>query len=112
MSYRVAIASSDGKYVNQHFGRATQFLIFDRNEQNEFEFIGLRANCPSCNWEKADESRHQRTIETLADCQAVIVSRIGPGAVEKLAACGIRALEIPDFIDEALRQLSDATEVL
>ena len=29
MSYKLAIATSDGKFVNQHFGRANQFLIVE-----------------------------------------------------------------------------------
>ncbi len=29
MTIRVAVGSSDGKYVNQHFGHAQKFLIFD-----------------------------------------------------------------------------------
>ena len=29
MSLRVAVASSDGKTVNEHFGQASRFLIFD-----------------------------------------------------------------------------------
>ena len=31
MPLRVAVASSDGKFINQHFGHAEQFLIFDAN---------------------------------------------------------------------------------
>ncbi len=28
MSYRIAVTSDDGKYVNQHFGQATHFFYF------------------------------------------------------------------------------------
>ncbi len=104
MSYRVAVASTDGKYVNDHFGRARQFLIFEIGPTG-YQFVELRPNVPSCNSEEADESGHLKTIKLLTDCRAVLVARIGPGAEQVLAEHGIRALTIPDFIDEALKQL-------
>ncbi|HEY0196185.1 MAG TPA: NifB/NifX family molybdenum-iron cluster-binding protein [Methanobacterium sp.] len=41
MSYKVAVASSDGKFVNQHFGMAQQFLIFEIDD-DEYKFMELR----------------------------------------------------------------------
>ena len=29
MSYKVAVASNDGKFVNEHFGRAEKFMIYE-----------------------------------------------------------------------------------
>ena len=109
MSYRVAVASTDGKYVNEHFGRAKQFLIFELNDQG-YQFIELRRNQPACNVEQPDEARHLSTVELLADCKAVLVSRIGPGAEQYLLQHGIKALIIPDFIDEALKQIKEHLE--
>lgn len=106
MKMRVAVASSDGKYVNQHFGRATQFLIFDLLEGQEKAFVELRLNQPSCNWEAPSEPGHKRTIELLADCQAVVVSMIGGAATQTLARHGLTAFQIPDFIEEALKQVA------
>lgn len=104
MSYRVGIASSDGKYVNQHFGHATQFLIFEIADGG-YRFVELRSNEPSCNREDPNENAHDRVIENLKDCRAVIVSQIGPGAVARLRSAGIEAWVIPDFIDEVLERL-------
>jgi predicted Fe-Mo cluster-binding NifX family protein len=105
MSFRVAVASTDGKYVNEHFGRAQQFLIFDL-ESNGYQFLELRKNEPSCSSDRADEVKHLPTTDLLADCQGVLVARIGPGAEAVLNQKGIKAYVIPDFIDEALKQLS------
>jgi predicted Fe-Mo cluster-binding NifX family protein len=104
MSYRVAVASTDGKYVNEHFGRAKQFLIFELCD-GDYQFVELRQNQPSCNVEQPDESGHARTIELLRDCKAVLVARIGPGAEQYLNRQGIKAITIPEFIDEALKQI-------
>ena len=103
MSNRVAVASTDGKYVNEHFGRAKQFLIFELGE-NDYQFLELRENQPSCHVESSDESAHLQTVKLLGDCKAVLVARIGPAAEEYLLQHGIKPLIIPDFIDEALKQ--------
>ena len=106
MAYRVAVASTDGKYVNEHFGRAQQFLIFELDDSG-YQFVEMRQNQPSCNVEQADETRHSDTVNLLSDCKAVLVARIGPGAEQFLLQHGIKAVIIPDFIDEALKQLQN-----
>ncbi len=106
MSNRVAVASTDGKYVNEHFGRAKQFLIFELGE-NDYQFLERRENQPSCHIESSDESAHLQTVKLLKDCKAVLVARIGPAAEEYLLQHGIKPLIIPDFIDEALKQAKE-----
>ena len=44
---RVAVASSDGKVINQHFGKAIQFLSFELNKDS-YKFLQLRINQPAC----------------------------------------------------------------
>ncbi len=104
MPFRIAVASTDGKYVNEHFGRARQFLIFDLNQAG-YQFLELRKNEPSCRSEQTDEVKHLPTIDLLADCKGVLVARIGPGAEAVLNQKRIKVYVIPDFIDEALKQL-------
>lgn len=104
MSIKVAVASSDGKYVNEHFGRARQFLIFDIKDE-KYEFDELRDNAPPCAGQDHHEDLLIKTVELLSDCQAILVSQIGPGAMEALALKGIKSYVIPDFIDEALNRL-------
>ncbi|HBE77582.1 MAG TPA: dinitrogenase iron-molybdenum cofactor biosynthesis protein [Firmicutes bacterium] len=106
MSERVAVASTDGKFVNEHFGRAKQFLIFELHE-NGYQFIELRQNQPSCHVESPDESAHLQTVKLLADCKAVLVARIGPAAEQYLVQHGIKPLIIADFINEALQQVRE-----
>lgn len=107
---KVAVASQDGSVVHQHFGRATQFLIYEIEETN-CRLIEIRKNRPPCGAASEDgevshiEDPMQRSVELLSDCRAVVVAQIGPGAVEKLSNRGIHAFVIPDFIDSALRRL-------
>jgi predicted Fe-Mo cluster-binding NifX family protein len=110
----VAVASRDGKTVHLHFGRAEQFLIFDVAGERA-HFLEKRRVTPACRGGVADEDdRHSVTgmealVESLADCQAVLVRRIGPAARERLESRGITAYVTPDFIPEALAALVRGT---
>ena len=103
MSHKVAIASSDGKFVNQHFGRANQFLIVELKDDGSYEFLELRKNVPSCN--STGESTTEDTIELISDVEGVLVSQVGPGAANKLSAHGIQPIIIPMLIEDALKKI-------
>jgi nitrogen fixation protein NifX len=105
MTFRVAVASSDGKVINQHFGRAGQFLIFDLSE-NGYDFYELRKTAPVCGSEETHDDLLQLTVNCLADCQVVLVSRVGPGAEEALRQSGIRVFAIPGLIQPVLLKLN------
>lgn len=104
ISTRVAIASSDGKFVNQHFGRAQQFLIVDIKDDGSYEFVERRENKPACNVGGHDASMED-TINLISDCEGVLVSQVGPGAADALISHGIQPIIIPMLIDEALKKV-------
>lgn len=106
MSFKVAVASSDGKYVNQHFGMAGQFLIFEIDDEGEYKFIELRENVPACDVGGHTEDAMNRSVELILDCKAVIASQIGPVAIDILLAHGIEPYIAPNFIDTALKELA------
>lgn len=103
MTHKIAIASSDGKFVNQHFGRAQQFLIVELKDEGSYEFLELRKNVPSCN--PTGESTTEDTIELISDVEGVLVSQVGPGAADKLIAHGIQPIIVPMLIGDALKHL-------
>jgi predicted Fe-Mo cluster-binding NifX family protein len=104
MSYKIAVASSDGKVVNQHFGRATKFLIFEI-EAGEFKFLELLDAKPFCNHGEHDDNKLSNAVDALKGCRAVLVSQIGNGAAQALSSKGIAVFDIHTFIDDALRKL-------
>ena len=106
MSFKVAVASSDGKFVNQHFGMTQQFLIFEIDNAGEYKFLELRKNVPACDVEGHTEDAMNRSIELISDCKVVIASQIGPAAVNILFEHGIEAYISPNFIDDALKELA------
>jgi predicted Fe-Mo cluster-binding NifX family protein len=106
MVLRVAVASTDGKFINQHFGHAPQFLIFDINDDGSYEFLELRENAPSCTGGNHASGALKGTLDIIKDSQVVLVSQIGPGASQFLLSHGIQPFMIPTFIDEALNKLA------
>lgn len=103
---RVAVVSSDGKVINQHFGKASRFLIFEVGD-GKIKFIEERKNTPLCGSAEdghADDAL-SRTISLISDCQAVLCARIGGGAEEELRKKGIKPVEAPYFIHEALKDI-------
>jgi nitrogen fixation protein NifX len=107
MSTKVAVASNDGKFINQHFGHAQVFLIFELNDNGTFEFIETRENVPSCSGGDHSISALDSTLDIIKDTSIVLVSQIGPGASQFLLSNGIQPFMIPTYIDEALEKLAD-----
>ncbi len=102
MTHLVAIASTDGKVINEHFGRASRFLIFELTANEGFTFSETRASTPVCTAEGHHQAGLEQAVQLLQDCGAVLVSQIGPGAVAFLRQKGISPLIKPNFINDAL----------
>jgi nitrogen fixation protein NifB len=89
---KMAVASSGQNLVNQHFGHAREFLIYEASSSG-VRFLGSRRAAQYCGGE-ADcgeaESTLERTIALLADCEVVLCSRIGFEPWGKLEAAGIQ----------------------
>jgi len=104
MSYKIAVASSDGKVVNQHFGKATKFLIFEVEGDN-FKYLELLNTQAFCNHGEHDEKKLLSAVEALEGTRAVLVSQIGTGAAEALKIKGIDVFDVRNFIEDALKKL-------
>ncbi|HEX3013301.1 MAG TPA: NifB/NifX family molybdenum-iron cluster-binding protein [Methanobacterium sp.] len=112
MPFKVAIASSNGKSVDQHFGQAADFLIFEIKENEDFEFIEVRKNIPPSDDPDLFENHDNalaKSVDLISDCDVVLASQIGPGAVKALLSCKIRPYSIPNLlIEKALKKLASS----
>lgn len=103
---RIAVASSDGKVVNQHFGKATRFLIYEVNG-DKIEYKETRKNDPSCGTGEEgqghDDDALARAIALIADCETVLCARVGMGAYDELMGHGILPFEARDMIEPAIK---------
>lgn len=105
MPLRVAVASSDGKFINQHFGHAEQFLIFDIDDEGNYEYLELRKNEPTCSGGNHTAGSMKDAVGVLDGVKVVLVAQIGPGASQNLLNNGIQSFSVPSYIDEALKKL-------
>ena len=105
-NWRVAVASSDGKVINEHFGRAKEFFIVDIAPDGTYTFIEKRAVVPVCVGGGHTGEAIEAVVSELRDCVAVLVSRIGTAAKRALEQNSISVFEQPDYIDSALAKLA------
>lgn len=105
MLFKIAVASTDGKVVNQHFGRAEKFYIVHICEDGTFQYEGTRETAAACNGGSHDENTLEQTAALLSDCRYVLVSQIGPGAEYALNKKGITAFAISHYIDSAIEKI-------
>lgn len=88
---RIAVVSTDGKNVDEHFGRAERFLVYDLLPGGP-EFVGERRSPTLSTGDRNhsfDAERFQATADALADCRQVYVTRIGDKPAEELVGRGI-----------------------
>lgn len=105
-SVRVAVASSDGVRVDQHFGHASGFMIYELDETGP-RLVERREALPACGADRDGlDDPMLRLVERIADCQAVAVVRAGPCAAELLIAEGIRWIETQSGVAEALARVA------
>ncbi|MBF0471634.1 MAG: nitrogenase cofactor biosynthesis protein NifB [Gammaproteobacteria bacterium] len=88
----MAVASSGGGVINQHFGHAREFLIYEATEL-DVRFVGHRKVDLYCSGDSScgeGESVLDQIIRTLSGCEAVLCSKVGYEPWERLEAAGIQ----------------------
>ncbi|MBW4080350.1 NifB/NifX family molybdenum-iron cluster-binding protein [Paenibacillus sp. S150] len=107
MSWKVAVGSSDGYVINEHFGRCSRFLIYEIETDGTYSQIENRSTeRRSAGQGGHDANQLQTAAEVLADCAFVLVSQIGPGARAVLHDRGIQAMAVQSPIEQALERLT------
>ncbi|MFT8314072.1 MAG: NifB/NifX family molybdenum-iron cluster-binding protein [Clostridium sp.] len=109
MSYKVAIATSNGKFVNQNFDKATQFAIYEV-EDKKFNLLEVRENNHICNDSEQQKNSMYETINFLLDCKVVLISMIAVEPENVLFHKGIITYETSDAIDDVLQYVSSNIE--
>lgn len=100
----VAVATKGGGVVNQHFGHAGEFWIYEAGEgwARLVQTRGVARYCEGPSECGEEESDLAKTIRLLGDCAAVLCSKIGPAPRAALNAAGIEAVEVYDLIEPAV----------
>lgn len=85
----IAVASKDGREINQHFGHAERFLIYDVGD-GDAKLVDEKKVGRYCSFDPQNPLRGhllQEIAEALQGCRAVVSAQIGEhpqGELEKL----------------------------
>ncbi len=85
---RVAVATKGEGLVNQHFGHAREFLVYDVTRTGA-RLIGRRTVERSCRGGEVEEDVLDVALHAIGDCHAVLVARVGACPKGQLQAAGI-----------------------
>ena len=99
----VAVATKGSGKVNQHFGHAEEFQIFEVSATQAM-FVGHRRVDYYCQGGWGEDDQLPSIVKAINDCHAVLVAKIGRCPQEELAAAGIEPVDAyaHEFIEKAL----------
>lgn len=96
---KLAVASKDGISINEHFGHAKAFHIYSVGK-DQCLLLEQRQVEHYCHGNQGSKSAMAMILETIRDCHAVFIAKIGDGPTDKLAAIGVDA--VADYAYEAI----------
>ena len=102
----VAVATKGGGLVNQHFGHAKEFMIYEV-DATAIRFVGHRKVAQYCQGGYGEEASLEGVINTVADCQAVLAAKVGPCPQKELEKAGLQVVEAYDVIETVVREFYD-----
>ncbi len=111
---RIAFATTDGKNIDEHFGRAGMFAIYDMTETGH-RFVEMRTFADGMDMAVVDtkdkgplhDSAVQNKVDKLADCKLIYLTEIGGPSAARLVKKGIMPMKMKEIvsIESALGQL-------
>jgi predicted Fe-Mo cluster-binding NifX family protein len=116
---KIAFVSDDGKNVSQHFGRARYYVVVTlENGQEANREVREKLGHPhfagqpdheehrghSHGYDLGAQHRHDRMVESIKDCEVLVVGGMGGGARQSLQAIGIHSILTDAIsIDDAVK---------
>jgi nitrogen fixation protein NifB len=92
ISILIAVATKGGGRINEHFGHAREFQIYEVSTAGS-KFVGHRRVDNYCQGGYAEEDSLETVVRAINDCQAVFVARIGGCPREGLKTAGIEPVD-------------------
>jgi len=90
----IAVATDDGATVSSHFGRAQYYEVItlvggtvvtrERRSKAGHHSFGTEPGNDGPHDDVPHEQRHRMMVQSIPDCQAVVVRGMGQGAVDQL----------------------------
>ena len=106
---KLAFASSDRKTVNQHFGAAQAFVVYEVSA-SDFQLAEVVEFSGQSTVRDGHEAKLDAKIRLLEGCSAVYCNAVGASAIRQLLAAGIQPLKVAEGsgIDEQVELLQQA----
>jgi nitrogen fixation protein NifX len=95
MSVKIAFASSDRRQVDQHFGAAESFAIYELSD-DDARLVEVAEFTDSDTAMDGHEGKLAAKIDLLADCAAVYCNAVGASAIKQLLARDIQPLKVEE----------------
>lgn len=124
MSYKIAVASSDGENINETFGSTEKFIIYEvaggsyENYEERFypeesyvSKIGCNSsakcgNSDGCGSGCGGQGGNSSKVELISDCRAVVCKKIGFHIQKQLERKAISFFDVSCTIKEALDKIT------
>jgi predicted Fe-Mo cluster-binding NifX family protein len=104
----IAVASKDGREINQHFGHAERFLIYDVDSADA-RLVDEKKVERYCTYDQ-DHPQRAHLMKAIADalsgCSAVVCAQIGQGPQMELETLGIDSFVADGAIKPTLMELA------
>lgn len=118
---KVGFATTDGIHVDEHFGRAGMFAVYELTPDS-YSFAELRkfadgidqAVVETRGMGHAHDEKVQDKVDRLADCKIVYLTEIGGPSAARLIKKGIMPIKVKDIVtikeslDKLLETVKDA----
>jgi len=104
----IAVASKDGREINQHFGHAERFLIYDV-ELNNVRLVDEKKVERYCSFNPDNPLRGhalKEIAEALQGCRAVVTGQMGEHPRGELEKLGIEPFVVSGPIKTTLVELA------
>jgi predicted Fe-Mo cluster-binding NifX family protein len=103
----IAVATKDGKLINQHFGHAERFLLYEV-EGSVVRLVDEKKVERYCTYDEAHPLRGhvlRGIAEALQGCRAIVCSQIGPAPQDEMARLGFEVYTLEGEIHSSLTEL-------
>ncbi|MDO8891942.1 MAG: nitrogenase cofactor biosynthesis protein NifB [Sulfurimicrobium sp.] len=99
----VAVATKGSGRINQHFGHASEFQIYELSAQGA-KFVGHRRVDHYCEGGYGEDEVLETVISAINDCAAVFVAKIGRCPKDDLEKAGIEPVDAyaHEYIEQSL----------
>ena len=110
---KIAVASKDKRIVNQHFGHADRFLIYEVAD-GKIDLIDERSVMAFCTDEDDlyAKNRIERSYEVMNDCEYLLCSMIGLKPQTELQDRGLKIMTTYDLIENAITSIMNITQTV